>query len=429
MFNYTRKEGQGQLKIQIPAKDWESALERAYEKNKGKYNIQGFRKGKAPRRVIEQTYGDTVFFDDAFDEVVGKEYYEFLMKNKDVQPASAPSVTMDSFTADKGVEATLTFDLMPEVTLGSLSGLKSKKTVAKVDAKQINAELERMQSAHARFVEKDKAVQNGDIATIDFSGAVDGVKFEGGTAENHRLEIGSHTFIEGFEEQIVDMKKGETKDINVTFPKEYHAENLKGKPAVFTVTVKKVEEKQLPEINDKFISDTTEFESLEEYKKSLKDKLTLDAEKRAENEYENALIEEVVSLSKVEPPHSMIHDEAHRMMHDFEHRLSHQNMKLDDYLSYTGQTHETFHEHMMTEAEKSIKTRLVLQKIISENKLKATGADIDKQIGEYAKYYNMKLEDVKSTLSEDDKAYFENQVLMTKLLNFIKSKNTPKTSK
>lgn len=427
MFTYTRKEKQGQLKVQISAKDWEKALEGAYEKNKGKYNIQGFRKGKAPRKVIEQTYGDTVFFDDAFEATVSMEYYKFLAENKDVKPAGAPNVTMDSFTADKGIEATLTFDLMPEVTLGALTGLKAKKASVKVDAKMIDAEIERMRNSHARFVEADKAIENGDIATIDFSGSVDGVKFEGGTAKDYRIEVGSHTFIEGFEEQMVGMKKGETKDVNVVFPEAYHAENLKGKPAVFVVTINKVEKKELPEVNDKFISDTTEFESLEEYKKALKDKLTIDGEKRANYDYENALIEEIVKSSKLDIPHSMIHEEAHYMLHDLEHRISHQGMKMEDYLAYTGQTYEALHSQMEKDAEKTIRTRLVLQKLIADNKLTVSEKDVEARIEDYAKQYNMKLEDIKKTLTDEDKAYFENEAMMNKLMTFIKSKNSAKS--
>lgn len=426
MFTYTRKDKVGELKVKVNAADWEKALEAAYEKTKGKYNVQGFRKGKAPRRVIEQTYGDTVFFDDAFEAVVSMEYYKFLSENKEVKPVAAPSVTMDSFTADKGLEATLTFDLMPEVKLGSLTGLKAKKNAVKVGAKEVDAEVERMQSSHARFVDADKALENGDIATIDFSGSVDGKKFEGGTAQDYRIEIGSHTFIEGFEEQMVGMKKGETKDLNVKFPEAYHAENLKGKPAVFTVTIKKVEVKELPEINDKFISDTTEFETLEEYKKALKDKLTTDGERRANYEYENALIEEIVAGSKVDIPHSMIHEEAHYMIHDLEHRISHQGMKMEDYLAYTGQTYDQLHDQMEKDAEKTIKTRLVLQKIIADNKLSVSEAEIETRLTEYAAQYNMKLDDLKNTLTDEDKAYFENEAMMSKLMAFIKSKNTAK---
>ncbi len=423
MYKYELKEKQGSLKVSISAKDWQDAVERAYEKNKGKYNVQGFRKGKAPRKVIEQTYGDMVFFDDAFEDVVSKEYGKFLNENREVKPASMPQVEMNSFTADKGVEATLTFDLMPEVSLGDIKSLKTKKKAAKVDDKMVDAELERMRSAHARFVEKEKTAENGDFATIDFSGSVDGVKFEGGTAENYRLELGSHTFIDGFEDQVVGMKLGQTRDVNVTFPDNYQAENLKGKPAVFVVTLKKVEEKQLPELNDKFIADSTEFETLDEYKKSLKERLLKDAENRAEHEYENALIEEVVSLSTVDIPHSMIHEEAHYLIHDLEHRLSHQNMKLEDYLRYSNMTYDALHEKMEEGAKRTVKTRLVLQAIITKNNITVSEAELEAHLAKWAERYNMPLEEVKNTISDQDRGYFENEVMMEKLISYLKGES------
>lgn len=424
MYKYDRQEKQGKLKVTINSKDWEAALEKAYEKNKGKYKVQGFRQGKVPRRVIEQNYGDTVFFDDAFNDVISQEFAKFLRENKDVHPASMPDVNMDSFTADKGIEATLTFDLMPEVTLGSLSALKAKKTKAKVDDKAVEVEIERMRSTHARFVEADREAKNGDIVCIDFSGSVNGKKFEGGTAENYRLELGSHTFIEGFEEQLVGMKKGESKDVNVTFPKEYHEASLKGKPAVFAVTVKKVEEKQVPDVDDKFVSDCTEFETLDEYKKSIKEKLLQDAERKADFDFENALIEEVVAGATVDIPHSMIHDEAHHMIHNFEHRLSHQNMTLETYLQYTGSTFDAFHEKMEKDAEKTVKTRLVLQKLISENKIEVSEADLEEKYKVYASQYGMSEEELKKNVSQDDVAYFENEILMEKVIAFLKSKQS-----
>ncbi len=423
MYTYEKKEKEGQLKVTISKEEWEKAVEKAYQNTKGKYNVQGFRKGKAPRRVIEQTYGDTVFFDDAFEEVISNEYSKFLLENSEVKPAESPRVEMNSFTIDKGIEATLTFALMPEVTLASLTGLKAKVKPAKVDEKAISAEIERFREAHARYEESEDKVNNGDFATIDFSGSVDGVKFEGGTAKDYRLEIGSHTFIEGFEEQIVGLKKGESKDINVTFPASYQAEELAGKPAVFAITVNKVERKILPNIDDKFISDTTEFETLDEYKASVKDTLEKRASEQAEKDYEMALIEEIVENSKVEIPHSMTHHEVHHILHDFEHRLAHQGMTLKAYLEYIGKSEEEFEEERMPDAEKNVKTRLVLQKIIEENKLQVSEEELDKEISAYADQFKVKLDDIKASLSPDDIAYFENQALMNKLVVFIKDKN------
>lgn len=423
MYKFEKKDKQGILKINISKEDWEKAVEQAYEENKGKFNIQGFRKGKAPRKVIEQNYGDTIFFDDAFDHAVSDEYSKFLSENTNVIPVSQPSVEENTFTADKGLEVVLKFDLMPEFKLPELSGLKAKKQKVKVSDQQVEAELESERQSHARFVEEDKAAENGDYATIDFTGYVDDVKFDGGEAKDYRIELGSHTFIEGFEDQIVGMKKGEERDIKLTFPENYHAENLKGKPAVFKVTLKKVEKKELPEIDDKFVSDTTEFETLEEYKKSIKENLEKMADERAERDYEVALLDEIAEKSNIEVPKSMIEHEVHHMIEDFEHRLSHQGMNLNAYLEYVGKDLDTFKKEREDDAEKNIKTRLVLQKLISENNMTVTSEELDKTIGEYAERYQMTAEDFKKAMSPDDYAYFENNAIMTKVLDFIKSKN------
>lgn len=423
MYTYEVKNKQGFLNVKVSAEDFEKAVQNAYERTKGKYKVQGFRNGKAPRRVIEQTYGDTVFFDEAFEEVVQAEYSKFLDENPKVVPADYPHVHDNSYTREKGLEVTLHFDLVPEVKLGSISGLTAKKKAVKVTQKQIDDELARLQSSHARFVEGGKVAENGDYATIDFSGSVDGVKFDGGTAQDYRLELGSHTFIEGFEEQVVGMKVGQKKDVKVSFPTNYHAENLKGKPAVFEVTLKKLEKKELPEINDKFISDVTEFETLEEYKKDLTAHLKEDAEKQAELDYQAALLDEITEKSQLEIPQSMIENEVHEIIHEFEHRLSHQGMKLEDYLGYIGKTFDQFHKERETDAEKNIKTRLVLQKIIADNKLGVTNAEVDEKIADYAKQYNLDAAQVKSGLTQQDFVYFNNQVLMDKVFAFIKEQN------
>lgn len=420
MYKFEKNNKQGILKITISKEDWEKAVQEAYENNKGKFNIQGFRKGKAPRKVIEQNYGDTVFFDDAFDAQISKEYGDFLAKNPDIIPAGHPHVSMDSFTADKGVSATLKFDIMPEFELPDLKTIKVKKEKASVSDKDVENTIERERESHARYVEKDKVAEKGDFATIDFTGYVDGKKFDGGEAPNYRLELGSKTFIEGFEEQVEGMKTGEEKDVNVKFPDNYQAENLKGKPAVFKVKLNKVEEKVLPEINDKYISDTTEFETVDEYKKSIKENLLKIAEEKAERDYEVKLIDEVADKCNIEVPDTMIEHELHHIIEDFEHRLSHQGMNLEIYLQYIGKTLDQFKEERKQDAEKNIKTRLCLQKLISKNNLNVTEQDIDKSIEEYASKYNMKTEDFKKNLTPDDFAYFENNAIMTKVLTFIK---------
>lgn len=423
MYTFEKKEQQGILNIKVSKEEWEAAVERAYEQNKGKFNIQGFRKGKAPRRVIEQNYGDTVFFDDAFDEVVSKEYSKFLAENSSIVPAGHPHVDMNSFTADSGLEATLKFDLMPEFTLPNLEELNVQKSEASVSEEQVNKEIEVMMQQHARYVEEEKVAENGDFATIDFVGYLGEEKFEGGEAKDYRLELGSHSFIEGFEEQVCGMKKGEEKDLNVTFPENYPAENLAGKPVVFKVTLHKVEKKVLPELTDKFVSDTTEFETVEEYKNFVKETLLNASKERAERDYEVALIDAVAEKSGIKLADTMIDHEVHHMVEDFEHRLSHQGMTMEGYLSYIGKTLDEFKQERRNDAEKNIKTRLVLQRIISENKISITSEELDATIAEFAAKYNMTIEEFKKNLSADDYAYFENNAIMTKVLTFIKSKN------
>ena len=342
MYSFEKKDKKGILKISVSKEEWDDFVEKSYEANKSKYKVQGFRNGKAPRKVIEQTYGDTIFFDDAFENAISKEYYTFLEQNKNIVPAGQPSVEMNSFTVDKGLEATITFDLLPEFSLPSFSDFKSKKPSVKISEDQINAEIERERESHARYVEEDKEVENGDFATIDFEGYVDDQKFEGGDAKDYRLEIGSHTFIEGFEDQIVGMKKGEEKDINVNFPENYPAENLKGKPAVFKIKLNKIEKKVLPEVDDKFVSDTTEFETLQEYKNSIKENLKKLEEEKAERDYEVLLLDEIAEKSNIEVPKSMVEHEVHHIVEDFEHRLSHQGMTLQNYLDYIGKNLDEF---------------------------------------------------------------------------------------
>ncbi len=426
MYTFEQKEKQGILNVKISKEEWEEAVEHSYEKNKSKYSIQGFRKGKAPRKVIEQNYGDTVFFDDAFDEVISNEYSKFLQENPNVTPADHPHVDMNKFTVEDGLEATLKFDLMPEFNLPNLEELNVKRGKVNVTEEQIEHELETTRAAHARYLEQDTPAENGDFATIDFVGYLDGEKFEGGEAENYRLELGSHTFIEGFEEQVVGMKKGEQKDLNVTFPENYGAENLKGKAVVFKVTLKKVEKKVLPEIDDKFVSDTTEFETLDEYKKSIKEALEKSEEERNERDYEVALLDAIADKSGIDVPNSMIEHELYHMIEDFEHRLSHQGMTLDNYLNYLGKTLDEFKEERKVDAEKNIKTRLVLQRIISENKITISEQELDQNISDYASKYQMSLEDFKKAMRPEDYAFFENNAIMTKVLTFIKEKNENK---
>ena len=422
MYTFEKKDSQGILNIKVSKEEWENAVEKVFQQNKSKFKVEGFRAGKAPRRVIEQHYGPHVFFEDAFDYIVNEAYSKFLAENKKIVPASHPHADVKAFSPENGLEAELRFDLMPEFELPEFASLTAKKGVANVTEEEIMRELEVAKNSHARYVEEDKTAENGDFATIDFVGSVDGVEFDGGKAEDYRLELGSHTFIEGFEDQVVGMNKGEERDINVTFPANYPAENLAGKPAVFHITLKKVEKKVLPEIDDKFVSDTTEFETLEQYKESIKANLAKMADERVEREYEVALLDEIADKANISLGSAMVEHELHHMVEDFEHRLSHQGMNLDGYLQYIGKTLEEFKEERKADAEKNIKTRLVLQRIISEFKVSVTEEEMDQEIANYAARYNMNGEDFKKAMAPNDYAFFQNNVIMTKVLDLIKTK-------
>jgi len=421
----TREKSEGNtllLKLKVSAKVWADAQNKAYEKNKGKFNIQGFRKGKAPRKFIEKEYGDTVFYDDAFDSVVSKEYAEFLKNNKDVEPVDYPNVTIDSITKD-GVEATLKITLMPEVTLGEYQGLKFKKEKAVVTDEMVEHELGHLVEKQARFVESEEVSAMGDFVTLDFKGTVDGVAFDGGTAQDYRLELGSHSFIDTFEDQLVGLKKEESKDVKVTFPKDYPAKELAGKEAVFACDIKKVEKKELPELSDKLIADTTDFETLDEYKKDLRVKLLEAEEQKCQRKFENEVIETVVKNSTVDIPSILVDNEVEHIVRELSQRLSYQRIQLNDYLSYLQTNLEDFKKQKREEATANVKARLVLQKIIRDNKLKATEKEMDERIMKYSKTSKENLAEFKKSLSEYEKAYIENDVIMTKLVKLLSDGN------
>lgn len=424
----TREKGEKntlKLNVKISAEVWAQALEVAYEATKGKFNIQGFRKGKAPRRVIEKEYGDTIFYDEAFERLVSKEYNDFLNANEDVNPVDYPHVTVNKITAD-GVEATLVVELMPEIKLGKYEGLTIEKKVEKVTAEQVNAEANKLVNVHARFVESDKEAAMGDYATINFVGSVDGVEFEGGKAQDYRLELGSHSFIDNFEEQICGMKVNDKKDIKVRFPEQYPAKELAGKEAVFAIEVKKVEKKEVAELTDKFISDTTEFESLAEYKKDVKAKLTKDAEKRAERVAEDELVRTIVDSSEIELPNSMVEHEIDHIVEDLRRKLSYQQITLEQYLEFIKVSMKEFRDQRRDEAVKSLKTTLVLKEIVKENNLEVTKEDYDNRLEEFATRSGKTVDEFDKEISDYERAYINNDILMTKLFNMLKEKNTIK---
>lgn len=420
-YSVNKEKNQYKITITLDEKEWSEAIENAYQKNKGKYNIQGFRKGKAPRKVIEQTYGKGIFFEDAIDGCFYKYYFEILGKEKQIEPIDAPQVDIKDLS-DKGITLIAVVDNKPEVVLGVYKGLTVQKDKVTVKESEIDLELSKMADSRAKFVEVTRPVQNGDYVTIDFAGKVDGVLFEGGTAMDYELEIGSHTFIDNFEEQIIGMNIGEKKDINVKFPDNYHTETLKGKPAVFEVTVKNIKTKELPTIDDKFADDCSEFSTLEELKKDIKNKIKLRKERDAEQKQEEEILKMITDASKVEIPQSLIDRQVEDFLRDFEYRLSYQGLKLEEYVNYMGTTIEDLKKDKRVDAENTVKTRLVIEKILTDENITVSDQDIADKYN-IGKEKPLSIAEVKKELNNEQLAYMENGLLLKKFFDFLKANN------
>ena len=428
-MKYTQKKEKNTLTVtfKLTAEEWAAFDKRAYEQNKGKYNVPGFRKGHVPKNVLENRYGKGLFFEDALYMAAQEYYSEFLDKNKKVEPVARPTLDDKSIEMNEnGASFSVVVTVRPEITLGQYKGLTIEKIPAKkVKTADVDAEIAQVRERNARFVEvADRAVADGDQVNLDYCGKVDGVAFDGGTAEKQTLTIGSHTFIEGFEEQLVGMNIGETKDINVTFPVEYHAENLAGKPAVFTVTINGITVKELPALDDEFAKDVSEFDTLKDYKADIKKHLEERNAATAERENESKLIETVVENTKIDIPEAMIEDQIDRYVEDFEHQLSHQGLNINMYFKYTDSNMSKLRENYRERAEKSVHTTLVFEEIVKAEKIKASAKAVDAKIKEYAELNHIPHEELLASLQPGDRYYFENQVITDELLKLFKKENT-----
>ncbi len=426
MYEIVKNENnQAEIKITLNKQEWDAYVEKAYQANKGKFNIQGFRKGNAPRSIIEKNYGEGVFYEDALDMAISDEYSACLMANQNLEVIDQPQVNVDKFD-ENGVVVTAIVPLLPEVKLGDYKGLTIEKYTEELNEAKVEKELNQARERAARFVEssEDAQAKMGDFATIDFTGSVDGVEFEGGKAEGYRLELGSKSFIDNFEEQIVGMKIGEERDIKVTFPEDYPAEDLKGKEAVFKIVLHKIENKELPELNDEFASNTSEFETLEEYKADIRKHIQESIDERAKRENENRLMEKAVENSTVEVPEVLVERQLDMFIRDFEMRLSYQGLKLVDYLGYMKQTEKELRDSYREQASKTVKTRLVLEAIIKAEGLDVSEEELDAKLEETAKKYNKSLQEFKSNMNENNIAYIKNDILMDKLVDFLTKNNT-----
>ena len=415
----TEKANEVKLEITVEAEKFENAMKKVYFQNAKYFNIPGFRKGKAPMNIVEKYYGAQIFYEDAFNEVATEAYDEALEANK-IDAVSRPVVDIKQMEKGKDVIFTAVVQTKPEVELGKYKGIEIPKVEYKVEEKDIEHELGHMQEHNSRLITvDDRALENGDIATIDFEGFVDGVAFDGGKAEGHELEIGSGSFIPGFEEQLVGMKIDEEREIKVTFPKEYFSKDLAGKEAMFKVKLHEIKRKELPELDDEFAKDVSEFDTLAELKASIKEKIEKNNEQRQKYETEDLAIKAVCEDVKVDIPSGMVEFEVENMMKDFEQRLSYQGLNLDQYLKMIGKTEEEMKKEYEPQAIEAIKSRLVLEAIIKAEKIEASEDEIKAKMEEMAKNYGKKVEEISE--NENLKRYLKEGIESEKALEFIVS--------
>lgn len=410
------------LTFEVSVEDFAQAMNKAYAKNSKKYSVPGFRKGKVPRAIIEKYYTEAVFYDDAINMVL-PEAYESALTESGVEAAARPEIDVEEIKKGEPVVFTALITTKPEVTLGEYVGIKVNKIEHNVTDEDVEKEVTAAQNKNARLIPvEDKATESGNIVTIDFVGSVDGVEFEGGKGENYDLELGSNTFIPGFEDQLIGKKLGEDVDVNVSFPEEYHAPDLAGKPALFKVKIKEIKARELPELNDDFASEVSEFETMEEYRKSIRERLEKAAEEKVKTETENAVIEKTVEACEVEVPEAMINEQAERMLQDFAQRLQYQGMDINTYMQYTGGTIESFKESMKPQAEKQLKTTLILEAIAKAENIEITDEEVGDKIAEMAKQYNMEADKLRELMQESDIEGLKNDLAMNKVIDMLVNK-------
>ena len=390
------------LTITCAAADFEEACKKAFQKNKDKLNIQGFRKGKAPYAIVTKMYGKSMFYEDAANILI-PEAYDEAAKNCGIEIVSRPEIDVTEIGEGKDFVFTATVAKKPEVTLGEYKGVTVDKIEISVSDEEIEEELKKTQEQNAREINiEDRPVQEGDTAVIDYEGFCDGVAFAGGKGENHPLVIGSHSFIDGFEDQLIGKSIGEECDVNVTFPEQYHAEELAGKPAVFKCKVNAIKAKELPELDDEFASEVSEFDTLAEYKEDIKKNLTEKKEKEAKTKKEDQAVEKAVANATMEIPEAMIQSTQEQMAEDFAYRLQSQGLKLEQYFQFTGLNQKTFLEQMKPQAEKRINTRLVLEAIVKAENITVSDEEIEEELKKMSEQYHMEIEKIKEYMGEEN---------------------------
>lgn len=407
------------LTIEVSAEEVEKAIEKAYQKQKSRISVPGFRKGKVPRKMVEKMYGVGVFYEDAVNDMIPTAY-EAAVKESELEIVSQPKIDVVQIEAGKEFIFTAEVAVKPEVELGEYKGVEVPKSDVSVSDEEVMAEIDREREQNSRIITvDDRAVEDGDMTVIDFEGFVDGVAFEGGKGTDYPLTIGSHSFIDTFEEQLIGKNIGEEVDVNVTFPEEYHAEELKGKPALFKVTVKEIKKKELPELDNDFVEDVSEFSTVDEYKASIKTKIEEKKADEAKSAKEEATIEKIIEGAKMEIPDAMVDSQVRQMAEDFARRISAQGLTIDQYFQYTGLTSDKLLEQMRPQALKRIQSRLVLEAVADKENFEVTDEDVNNEINDMASAYQMEADKLKDLLTDADKENMKRDIQVKKAVEFV----------
>lgn len=391
------------LTIEVSSEEFENAIAKAYKKNKNKISMPGFRKGKAPRAMIEKMYGKGIFYEDAANSIIPDAYAD-AAKESELEIVAQPEIDVTQIESGKPFIFTATVALKPEVTLGEYKGIEVEKKEVEVTDEEVEAEINKVRESNARMLDiDDRATQDGDTVLIDFDGYVDGKQFEGGKADDYSLVLGSHSFIDNFEEQLVGKNIGDDVEVNVTFPENYQAEELQGKPAVFKVKIKEIKVKELPELDDDFAQDVSNFDTIAEYKKDLKKKLTENKEEALKREREEAVIGKIIENAQMDIPEQMVDAQTRQMTQEFAQRLSSQGLSIDQYMQFTGLTPQKMIEELKPQALKRIQSRLVLEAVVAAENIETTEEELDKEIENMASMYQMEVDKLKEVIGEEEK--------------------------
>ena len=422
--NFDKKEkNKVYFNVDVDWKDFEPKIDEAYKKIRSKFSIPGFRKGKVPKMIIEQNYGVQVFYDEAIN-IMLQEIYPKVLEELDLKVVDQPDVDVKDFKENENINFTFEVEVVPEFELPNFEEIEVEDVKEEFDKEVVTNEIERLRNENARYtIIEDRKTKKGDIVKLDFKGYVDNEAFQGGEAKDYELEIGSNSFIPGFEDQLVDRAIGEEFDVNVKFPEEYHAEDLKGKDAKFICTINEIKVKELPELDDNFASDVSEFDTLKEFKADLRKKLKAQFNEMIDAQRENKVLDKVIEETKFDVPNRMIEDEVENELRNFQYRLQAQGLNYEDYKKYTGNTDEEIKETFKEPAEKRVKLGLILEKYAKENKLKATKRDYDKELDKLAEMYKAEdKEEFKKTMSEGSLEFLDRGILNSKAIDDIKKK-------